>query len=163
MAATGQDGEMSETGARGSRQPGSSLLERMIRASGAKSADRVTILGHEHFDLLVGLCRRGYVDVSCQAAGQRPHCSERAADILWIPSVPSHARLRQTLQRLSRDLRPDGVLVLRDQRKDADVFRLRKLLAESGFEPDRQTVGARVDGLLLCARKRSAVQMRRAA
>jgi len=135
----------------------------MIRASGAKSADRVTILGHEHFDLLVGLCRRGYVDVSCQAAGQGPHCAERAADIMWIPSVPSDACLRQTLQRLGRDLRPGGMLVLRDQRKVVDVFRLRKLLAKSGFEPDRQTVGASADGLLLCARKRQTAQMRRAA
>jgi hypothetical protein len=135
------------------------IVEEMIHASDAKSADRLTIAGRGSLDLLIGLCRRGFGQVSCRAADQGPHAGEPPADVLWIPEVESEAHLLTVMARLGRALRSDGVLLIRQRRrlsKDRSR-RLGSLLAECGFTLERQT--ATVNGsMLFRARKRAREQ-----
>lgn len=137
-------------------QPAPELLEQMICASRAQCADRLTIAGRGYIDLLIGLCHRGFACVSCQAPDQGPSAGEPEADVLWIPSAGNEAELTDTLVRLGRRLRPDGIVLVRDRRRNSR-HRLRRLcgvLAESGFAFDRRE--AVTDGsVILCAHKRA--------
>jgi hypothetical protein len=94
-------------------RPAPDILEEMIHASGAKSADRLTIAGGGYLDLLIGLCRRGFACVSCHAADRGPPAGEAASDVLWIPEVKSEAQLLTVVAGLGRNLRPDGILLIR--------------------------------------------------
>ena len=145
-------------------RPAPDILEEMIHASGAKSADRLTIAGGRYLDLLIGLCRRGFVCVSCHAADRGPPAGEAASDVLWIPEVESEAQLLVVVARLGRNLRPEGILLIRQQRQfpAERLRRLPSLLAERGFMLEKQIATAS-GGILFCARKRLIDQLRCAA
>jgi mono/diheme cytochrome c family protein len=83
-------------------RPAPNILEEMIHASGAKSADRLTIAGGGYLDLLIGLYRRGFACVSCHAADRGPPAGEAASDVLWIPEVKSEAQLLTVIAGLGR-------------------------------------------------------------
>ena len=81
-------------------RPAPDILGEMIHASGAKSADRLTLAGGGYLDLLIGLCRRGFACVSCHAADRGPPAGEAASDVLWIPK--SEAQLLTVIAGLGR-------------------------------------------------------------
>jgi len=145
-------------------RPAPDILEEMIHASGAKSADQLTIAGGGYLDLLIGLCRRGFACVSCHAADRGPPAGEAASDVLWIPEVKSEAQLLTVIAGLGRNLRPDGILLIRQQRQfpAGRLRRLASLLAERGFVLEKQTATAS-GGTIFCARKRLFDQVRYAA
>ena len=114
--------------------------------------------------MLIGLCRRGFACVSCHAADRGPPAGEAASDVLWIPEVKSEAQLLTVIAGLGRNLRPDGILLIRQQRQfpAGRLRRLASLLAERGFVLEKQTATAS-GGILFCARKRLVDQVRYAA
>jgi len=81
-------------------RPAPDILGEMIHASGAKSADRLTLAGGGYLDLLIGLRRRGFACVSCHAADRGPPAGEAASDVLWIPK--SEAQLLTVIAGLGR-------------------------------------------------------------
>ena len=114
--------------------------------------------------MLIGLCRRGFACVSCHAADRGPPAGEAASDVLWIPEVKSEAQLLTVIAGLGRNLRPDGILLIRQQRQfpAGRLRRLASLLAERGFVLEKQTATAS-GGTIFCARKRLVDQVRYAA
>jgi len=75
--------------------------------------------------------------------------------VLWIPEVKSEAQLLTVIAGLGRNLRPDGILLIRQQRQfpAGRLRRLASLLAERGFVLEKQTAPAS-GGTIFCARKR---------
>jgi hypothetical protein len=150
------------------RPHSASLADQLIDASGAGAADRITIAGGRHLDLLLSLFSRGFTHAACQAVNQDvPHDGEPAPDVLLIPSIASEEELLAVLARLGRQLRPGGALVLRAAgggNCGQKATRLRRLLAERGFDPASWTIALDVaDELILCAHKRRPVAHAQAA
>jgi hypothetical protein len=106
-------------------------LGEMIHASGAKSADRLTIAGGGYLDLLIGLCRRGFVCVSCHAANRGPPAGEAASDVLRIPEVKSEAQLLTVIAGLGR-MWPVSKWVDASGRRDDDPSLIEAMAAIAG-------------------------------
>lgn len=84
--------------------------------------------------------------------------------MLWSPEVKSEAQLLTVVAGLGRNLRPGGILLIREQRRfpAERLRRLPSLLAERGFMLEKQVATAS-GGILFCARKRLIDQVRYAA
>lgn len=130
--------------------------------TGVKPTDRVIIAGQENFDLMLGLCRKGFRTVSCRTAHGGPFDGVTPADILWIPGAATDDQVATAVARLSRDLRPDGLVVIDDQTPER-ARRLVGLLVARGFVVECQPRDMEAHGRLLCARKLAAAPLRRAA
>jgi hypothetical protein len=120
------DDEQREAGAE------SRLIDQMVIAAGAAISDHVTIAG-SNIELLIGLLRRGFADVTCVVPICCPIADE--ADVLILPKIGSLDDLRQTLTRLGRCLHHDGVVVIYDRQPPTPdhIKAFRCLLAELGF------------------------------
>lgn len=111
----------------------------LVIASAAKPTDLVTIAGCRHLDLLIEFFRRGFTDVTCQA-DRGPHDGHRPSDVLVVPTISSDLALLHLLARFGGELRPGGMLVVRDDRPLSDRRRqqLLRLLGQRGFAPVRR-------------------------
>jgi hypothetical protein len=126
------------------RRTAADEIDEMIRASGAKSTDRLIIMDARNIDLLLGLCRRGFKSVSCFVADRKVPGGEAAADVVWIPEVESEAQLLALVACLGRSLRADGALLIIQQCWFA-ANRLRylpSLLIDQGFQFEKQMITA---------------------
>jgi hypothetical protein len=140
------------------RSPARDVVHEVITASGARTADNVTIAGTEHLEILIELIRRGFSHVLCQSSDHGPHMAAPPADILIAPNVKSEADLQAVLTRLGRDLRPRGVLVMSYAQESSSFSdrRLRRLLMEGGFAAVERIAGHGSVGTLWCAHKQAA-------
>ncbi len=136
--------------------PSRRRLERMIRATGLKPADRVIIAGHENFELMLGLCRKGFRAASCKAARGGPNDGGPPADLLWIPNAGSDVQLGDTVMRLGRGLRPGGRIIF-DQETAKQARSLAGRLADRGYVVDYEHGDAMNSRRFLFLRKRSDV------
>lgn len=108
----------------------------LIAACGAKPTDHVTIAGCENLDLLIEFLRHGFTEAGCQA-DRGPHDGIRPSDVLVVPKISSDLELLRIVARLGCDLRPGGMLIMRDDRKLAGGQRrqLLRSLTQRGFTP----------------------------
>ena len=140
------------------------LAHEIISASGAQSADNVTIAGIEHLEVMIELIRRGFSHVLCRSADRGPHMGVPPTDILIAPNVKSEAVLRDVVTRLGYDLRPRGILLISCAYACSSLNeqRVRRLLMECGFTAvERITVRDDV-GTIWCAHKKAASMPRAA-
>jgi hypothetical protein len=142
-----------------SRETASHLTEQLIKLAGAKPTDRVTIVGCEQIEMLIGLAERGFVEVTCCAAMGGPNAGEAPVDLVAAPAVHSEAELLAILSRLSRGLRPGGALLFgtANPRPATWKRRLPQLLTRYGFVLVRKHVES-TDVHILCCRKLSTCQ-----
>ena len=135
----------------------SDLADRFVAASKATPANRVTIVGHENFQLMIALCRRGFTKVECQATNSRSRAATTPADILFASHIRSDADLRHVLGGLGCRLCRDGVLVVVVAADDAPLseHQLRAILVDSGFATVERLGGCDERGTLWCAHKRA--------
>ena len=63
--------------------------------------DRITVAGHKTLDVLVGLCRRGFLHCSCRTAGGSS-CGNEMTDALWILETQDAAELRTLIAKFGR-------------------------------------------------------------
>ncbi|MDB5407637.1 MAG: hypothetical protein JWL84_2549 [Rhodospirillales bacterium] len=126
----------------------------LIDACDARPTDHVTIAGCENLELLIDFFRHGFTDAGCQA-DRGPHDGDRPSDVLVVPRVASDLALLHVVTRLGGDLRPGGMLVLRDDRPLAAGQRrqLLNLLAQRGFVPIDRVASFLASGGILRARK----------
>jgi hypothetical protein len=130
------------------------LLDQLIGLSEAQPVQRINLTGHQTIDIFLGLCRRGFLNVTCRTAAEGPHTTEDSADSLWIFGTESSAELRTMLANCGRDLRNGGkLLVSLDDPVTADaVLALSAVLVRCGFTPIRNMISAgRI--FLLCERQ----------
>ncbi|HMI96949.1 MAG TPA: hypothetical protein VK479_10595 [Micropepsaceae bacterium] len=130
------------------------LIDQLIALSGAQHVDRITVAGRKALDVLLGLCRRGFLHATCQTATPGPHV-EDSSDSLWILATQDTAELRTLIAKCGRDLRSGGTLIIgfdRDSSADG-ALRFRDVLVKCGFIPVQQA-HSRDHRFLLCARKR---------
>ncbi len=134
-------------------EPPGALIDQLIALSGARQADRITIAGCKALDVLLGLCRRGFLNVTCQTATQGPHVAENSADSLWILGTQDAAELRTLVAKCGRDLHAGGTLIIGfDAHSPADrAVRFGEVLVKCGFALVRQTHSGDRQ-FLLCAR-----------
>lgn len=130
------------------------LVDHLIALSGAHQADHITVAGRNTLDVLLGLCRRGFLHATCRTAVDGPHAGDDAAASLWILNAENAAEMRTLIAMCGRDLRSDGTLIINldflpSVEKSAP---LRDLLIKCGFVPVQQIHATNRD-LLLCARK----------
>ena len=133
------------------------LADRFIAASKATPTNRVTIAGHENFQLMIALCRRGFTKVECQAANFRSRAASTPADILFASHIRSEADLSRVLAGIGCRLCRDGVLVV-DVTADDALFserQLRTVLLDSGFATIERLGGCDERGTLWCAHRRA--------
>ena len=137
----------------------------MIRLSGTRNTDRVTITGRNRLDLFLDLCHRGFVQANCETGTGR--CCSDETDTLWISCAGTERELTNVLNRIGRSLRPGGTIIVHDNWPAHDATRsrrirtLRRLLTEHGFIPLLQDADGG-SGLLLTARKPIATTLRAA-
>jgi len=94
------------------REIASIFTEEILKLASKERTGRVTIIGCEHIELLIELAQHGFVDVACRDALAGPHADEMAADIIVVPIANRKLESPAVLSRLSRGLRPGGVLFL---------------------------------------------------
>ena len=94
-----------------SREIASDFVQEIAKLVGSKPAGRVLLLGCEHIELLIQLAQHGFVDVTCCRVLAGPHAAESSADIIIAPAVDREPEFPAVLSRLTRGLRPDGVLI----------------------------------------------------
>jgi len=126
----------------------------LIIACAAKPTDHVTIAGCEHLDLLIDFFRRGFTEAGCQA-DRGPHDGHHPSDVLIVPKVASDLALLHVVARLGCDLRPGGMLVIRDRRtlSNGERRQLLGILAQKGFAPADGAGRWLESGGILCALK----------
>jgi hypothetical protein len=143
----------------GSRATASHLTEQLIKLAGAKHADRVTVVGCEQIEMLIELLGRGFVEVTCRSALGGPNSGEASADLIVAPAVHSEPELLAILSRLSRSLRPGGMLLLGMADRLPAVWKrpLPQLLTQCGFALVRKHIES-TEVAILCCRKLSTCQ-----
>ena len=131
------------------------LVERLIHLTGVGPADRITVAGRKTLSVFVGLCERRFLHASCRTAAAGPHVTGNDADSLWIFNVATESQLLALVETLGRDVRPGGTVAidLSALAPKTLPFRLRHVLAQSGFMPAQQKA-LMIDGdVFLVARK----------
>jgi hypothetical protein len=139
-------------------------LAELIRACDARPSDHVTIAGCRNLDLLIGFFRQGFTEAGCQA-DRGPHEGLRPSDVLIVPSVSNELALLRVVARLGGDLRPGGMLVVRDDRRvpGGERRQLLRLLAQRGFVPiDRVAPWLESGGILRMRKVTEAAEIRAA-
>jgi hypothetical protein len=129
------------------------LIDPAVALSGVKSNDHIVITGHKALGVLMGLCRRGFVQATCQRAVGGLH-RRNCADSLWILNSHDAGELRTLIAECVADLRIAGTLVigLRPSTAVNGAAQFRAVLAKCGFHCESEIgVGGQV--ILLCARK----------
>jgi hypothetical protein len=141
------------------------LADQLVQASGAKTADRITIAGSRHIDLLLALFDRGFGHVACQTVDQTcPHDADSAADILLIPDIADADELDAVLARLGPVLRAGGTIALHAGIDRRETAALRARLVGYDYMPVDWTNGVGpANDVILCARKRHPMPQARAA
>jgi hypothetical protein len=117
--------------------------------------DRITVAGHKTLDVLVGLCRRGFLHCTCRAIGGSS-CGNETADALWILETQDAAELRTLVAKFGRELDCHGTLIVGfDAHGPADKSaRLGEVLTKCGFVAVKEAY-ARDCGFLICIRKQN--------
>ena len=131
------------------------IVNGLIKASGVRPTDHVTVAGHKTLEVVLSLFRRGYLHATCRSAAEGPHVAENFADSIWILNTENAAELRTLIAMLSLDLLPSGTLVfnLAPQTPTERTERLGEVLTKCGFASVQSTRSS--DGtLLLTARRR---------
>jgi hypothetical protein len=155
----------------GTKEPGhepqattSDEAAELIRACDARPANHIKIAGCGNLELVIEFLRLGFAEAGCRA-DRRPHDGPRHSDILVIPHVSNDLALLHAVARLGGDLRPGGMLVLRDDRPLPDVERrqLLRLLTQRGFAPiDGGTAWLRSGGILRLRKATESAEVRAA-
>jgi hypothetical protein len=105
--------------------------------TGAKSTDKVTILGRGAIDLLLALAEQGFVAVSCRGIARGPHLPTDTADVVLAPAIASETELAAACEEAKRSLKQDGVFLAKIARvamaSRATLRRLSDVLAGQGF------------------------------
>jgi hypothetical protein len=137
-----------------SRETASDLVDEIVKLVGRKQTRRVVVVGCEHIELLIQLCRYGFVEVTCFRVPAGTHAAETSADIIISPAADREPEFPAVLSRLARGLRPGGVLFLGTA---GTLLMTRKrqiqaLLIQQGFAFTRMHL-ERADIDLWCCRK----------
>ncbi len=98
----------------------SPTLDRMLRLAGARTDQAVAVAGPAGLPALVGLCRKGFVRVSCARTATCGGADGRN-DVLLLSGPCTGAVLADTLARTVRLLRDGGVIVAHEAGLDDDL------------------------------------------
>jgi hypothetical protein len=128
-----------------------SLVDQIIAFSGARSAERVLILGSEQIDFLIELVNRGFKDATCVAAEGGSLAAETPVDLVLAPAVHSESELSAALAKMRRALGPDGTLVIgTSDLSQPWEQRLKETLMAKGFAFFRSMRSLEGSDLLCC-------------
>jgi hypothetical protein len=141
-----------------------SILDHFIRLSSPCFTDRITIAGTQNIDLLIGLLRGGFMNVSCLAADRGLHVGDMPSDALWISAIATDNQLTSVLHQLGRTLRVDGLLLIQVKGEWANHCspQLQRILTAHGVEVEIGFTAAGGD-LFVRARRRKIIRALRAA
>ena len=129
------------------------LVDSAVALSGVKSSDHIVITGCKNLGVLMGLCRRGFTQATCQRADARLHRQD-SADSLWILDSHDAGELRTLIAECAVNLRIAGTLVIGFHTGMAadGAAQFRSVLAKCGFHCENE-IGPGGQVILLCARK----------
>ena len=110
------------------------LADESIIWAGAKTGDRVTIIGSAQIDLLVEFVHRGFANVACRAATGCPHAADLEADLVIAPALHDDRELMTTISQIRRCLRSGGTLLVQTAKSmSVALARSKDILQPQGF------------------------------
>lgn len=130
-------------------------VDAFLAASSAQPTDHIVIAGAAQLELLIGLNRRGFLDVTCRSPKATPHIPNSEADLLLAPALRDEVALSALLRGLGAILRPGGTLLFSLAQPIASPVRakLGAVLTVFGFGKLAAVHGADGETVLWRARK----------